>query len=97
MVNGGLIGRRPFTIAQLELAGCRRALIQSIRVALANHPNLRVVPALLAGRMVDRFSIREGKTLVELFVSRSSGLPVRLALIGKRLHGSSDLRYPEAP
>jgi hypothetical protein len=92
-VNGGLVGRRPYTISQLELAACPRSLIHSLLGTLTHRPNVRVFPAMLAGRLVVRIPIRDGKRRLELFVSAADGRPVRLVLLGKRWHGASVLRY----
>lgn len=86
----------PLVQAQFDLAGCPRPLRLWLSNQLARGAAVELKPAIADGVRVFAVRLPSATPRLELFIARSSGLPVKLALNGKRMRGASDISYGAA-
>lgn len=81
--------------ARFELAGCPRPLRKWMATQINMGTTIRVSDGLLDGMPVERLRFPGAALGLTVYLSRSSGLPVALRLVGPSINGFARLHYTE--
>lgn len=82
---------------EFELAGCPRNVADWLTTQLNDGNRFLVRPTYVYGRRVYELRARAATIGLEVFVLRSAGLPVGLAISGGGLRGRSEVRFTVRP
>ena len=86
----------PLVEGQFELTGCPRVLKRWLSSELVRGATVELRPAMADGVRAYDVRLPSASLHLEVFIARSSGLPVELVLNGKRLRGTGDVTYGAA-
>jgi hypothetical protein len=89
------VGKLPLDGATLELAGCPRPLAGWLASALIHGASVHMRRFATHGTVLREIEIRPRKIPINVYVSRSTSLPVRLRLSVTGLRASSIVHYSE--
>jgi hypothetical protein len=92
-ISGRLIDRGGLESAVFELAGCPRPLERRLSADLLGGTPFEIRRILVEGVPAWETPVPGTRPPLELFVSPRTGLPVELAIRGRRLRGTSDVAY----
>ena len=92
-INGRLLHHGGLDSAVSELSGCPRRLESRLSADLLGGAPFEIQSVKVDGARAWEVPLPGTRPLLELFVSPRTGLPVELALHGRRMHGTSDVAY----
>jgi hypothetical protein len=92
-ISGRLLQRGGLEATVFELSGCPRPLVRRLSADLLGGAPFDIRRVKADGVRAWEVRLPGTRPLLELFVSRRTGLPVELALHGRRMHGSGDVAY----
>jgi hypothetical protein len=92
-INGRLLHHGGLGSAVFELSGCPRGLESLLSADLLSGAPFEIRTVKVDGVRAWEVPVPGTRPLLDLFVSPRTGLPVELALHGRRMHGTSDVAY----